>query len=218
MSELDVFLRLLTATACGAIIGAERERGDRPAGLKTYILVAIGACLFTELSLIAFPGDPARVAAQVVVGIGFLGAGVIVVYGGTHVVGITTAAAMWATAALGMMAGLGYYLTAAYSTAIIMAVLVALPWFEGRVIGKIRKRRLYFTIRGAPRPGFLEEVGAVFAEYGAGTSLLRYHFCETETQECSIMLKADISSSVNLETLMNRLYSVSGVTFVGFEE
>ena len=119
MSEMDILVRLVVAAVCGGLIGMERERGDRPAGFRTYILVALGASLFSILSLVAFPAsDTARVAAQIVVGIGFLGAGVIVVYGGTHVVGITTAATMWATAAVGMAAGAGYLVTAAYCTGI----------------------------------------------------------------------------------------------------
>lgn len=105
MSLGQMVLRLLVAIACGGLIGLERERVDRPAGFRTNILVTMGAALFTILPIVAFPGsESARVAAQVVVGIGFLGAGVIILYGGTMVVGITTAATLWAPARLDMVA------------------------------------------------------------------------------------------------------------------
>jgi putative Mg2+ transporter-C (MgtC) family protein len=219
MSEADIVLRLLMAVACGGLIGIERERGDRPAGFRTYIMVSLGAALFTILSLIAFEGsDPARVAAQIVVGIGFLGAGVIVVYGGTHVVGITTAATMWAAAAVGMAAGAGYFITSLYSTAIILAVLIVLPWVESSVIARFQKRRLYFTIRSAPRPGLVEEVEATLAQNGIGSSLLRFHQCKEPEPECSVLMRVHVSAKVDLIQVMETLYQIYGVTSVSFEE
>jgi len=217
--EADIILRILMAAACGGLIGIERERGDRPAGFRTYILVTLGACLFTIMSLIAFPeSDTARVAAQIVVGIGFLGAGVIVVYGGTHVVGITTAATLWASAAVGMAAGAGYYLASLYTTLIILAVLIALPWVEQHVILRFQRRNLYFTVRGRPRDGLLEDINDVFAEYETVATLLRYHACEEDGGECSFLLRAKVSGKFNLIDVMASLYKIGGVVFVGFEE
>lgn len=219
MHEADIILRILMAVACGGLIGIERERGDRPAGFRTYILVTLGACLFTIMSLIAFPeSDTARVAAQIVVGIGFLGAGVIVVYGGTHVVGITTAATLWASAAVGMAAGAGYYLASLYTTLIILAVLIALPWVEQHVILRFQRRNLYFTVRGRPRDGLLEDINDVFAEYETLATLLRYHACEEDGGECSFLLRAKVSGKFNLIDVMASLYKIDGVVFVGFEE
>jgi putative Mg2+ transporter-C (MgtC) family protein len=219
MSETDIVLRLLMAVACGGLIGIERERGDRPAGFRTYIMVSLGSALFTVISLVAFPNsDTARVAAQVVVGIGFLGAGVIVVYGGTHVVGITTAATMWATAAVGITAGAGYFITSLYSTAIILAVLIALPWVEEKVISRFQRRRLYFTIRSAPRPGLVEEVEATLATFGIGSSLLRYYQCKGPEPECSILMRVHVSAKVDLIQVMDTLYQIYGVASVNFEE
>lgn len=218
MEELDILLRLLMAAACGGVLGVERERGDRPAGFKTYILVTMGACLFTILSIIAFPEDQARVAAQVVVGIGFLGAGVIVIYGGTRVVGITTVATLWATAALGMSAGLGYYLTCAYSTAIMLAVLVAIPWMEEGLIGKFRKRRLYFTMRGRRRTDILQEVEEVLGRYGSGFMLLRYYVCGENGGETSLLVRSTIPGKVDLLEVLDNLFAIQGVTTVDFED
>ena len=219
MSEGEIVLRLLMAAACGGLIGIERERGDRPAGFRTYIMVSLGAALFTVLSIIAFPGsETARVAAQVVVGIGFLGVGVIVVYGGTHVVGITTAATMWATAAVGMASGAGYFLASLYSTGLILAVLVVLPLVEAKVISRFQSRRLYFTIRSAPRPGLVEEIEALLAHYGISYTLLRVFECKGAEAECSLLLRVNIPAKVNLMEVMENLSQIYGVNSVNFEE
>ncbi len=219
MTETEIALRLLMAVACGGLIGLERERGDRPAGFRTYIMVSLGAALFTVMSLIAFPGsDPARIAAQVVVGIGFLGVGVIVVYGGTHVVGITTAATMWATAAVGMAAGAGYFLTSLYSTGIILAVLIVLPWVENKVIARFRSRRLYFSIRSIPRTGLVEEAEATLAQYGIGSMLLRYQQCKGDENDCSILLRVNVPAKTGLLEVMDTLYQIYGVISVSFED
>ncbi len=219
MRETDILLRLLTAAACGGLIGMERERGDRPAGFRTYILVSLGAALFTVLSLTAFPySDPARVAAQVVVGIGFLGAGVIVIYGGTHVVGITTAATMWATAAVGMASGAGYFLTAAYCTGLILLVLIALPWVETRVISRFQRRRLYFTVRSVPRDTLVREVQEVLEAHRIPHILLRMESCKAGQGECVLLLRATVSGKMDLLKVVDELSALPGVTWVGFEE
>src|SRR5690606_20701466 len=111
---LPVGFRVLTAIICGGIIGLEREWKHKPAGLRTNILICLGATLYTTLSLLitqhAPPGmmaDPGRLAAQVVVGIGFLGGGMIIQAGGA-VTGLTSAATVWVVAAIGVCIGLGY--------------------------------------------------------------------------------------------------------------
>jgi len=120
---LELTLRLLLAFALGAVLGFERERVDKPAGLRTHILVSLGSCLFTILSLTAFPGsDPARVAAYIVAGIGFIGAGTIL-QTRERIVGITTAASLWVAASIGMAAGAGFYLLAIITTAMAYLTL-----------------------------------------------------------------------------------------------
>ena len=123
VQELELAIRLLLAFALGAVLGFERERVDKPAGLRTHILVSLGSCLFTILSLTAFPGsDPARVAAYVVAGIGFIGAGTIL-QTRERIVGITTAASLWVAASIGMAAGAGFYILAIITTAIAYLTL-----------------------------------------------------------------------------------------------
>ena len=124
--ELEMVLRLLLAAALGAIIGYQRERARKPAGLRTHILICAGAALFAVASLYGFGvgADPARVAAGVVAGIGFIGAGAIIRREGGIVEGLTTAATIWAVAAIGLAAGAGLYIVSAVTTAVVSIVLL----------------------------------------------------------------------------------------------
>ena len=120
-----MLLRLLLAAALGAVIGYQRERAGKPAGLRTHVLICVGAALFTIASLYGFGAgaDPARVAAGIVAGIGFLGAGAIMRTGEGIVAGLTTAATIWVVAAIGLAVGAGLYLASAVATALILVVL-----------------------------------------------------------------------------------------------
>jgi putative Mg2+ transporter-C (MgtC) family protein len=126
-SLLEMILRFLLAAALGAGIGFQRERAGKAAGIRTHILVSAGAALFTLVSIYGFSGatvDISRVAAGVVVGMGFIGAGVIFRgLGGVGVAGLTTAASMWATAAVGLAAGAGMYLLSVIAAAVVVGVL-----------------------------------------------------------------------------------------------
>jgi len=122
--ELEMALRILLATALGGVIGFQRERLDKPAGFRTHILIAAGAALFTVVSIMGFESnDTARVAAGIVAGIGFLGAGSII-RRGNHVEGLTTAATIWAVAGIGMAAGAGLYIITVAATVIFLVVLL----------------------------------------------------------------------------------------------
>ena len=123
--ELEMVLRLLLAVALGAIIGFQRERSGKPAGLRTHVLICVGAALFTVTSIYGFGADDAaRVAAGVVAGIGFLGAGAIIRGGEGVVAGLTTAATIWAVAGIGLAAGAGLYLVSSVTTLLILIVLL----------------------------------------------------------------------------------------------
>jgi putative Mg2+ transporter-C (MgtC) family protein len=131
MPPTDPILRLLLATVLGAAVGLEREYRQKPAGLRTNILIAVGSALFTLMSiqLAHSGGTPDRVAAQIVTGVGFLGGGAIL-RSRTSIHGMTTAATIWVNAAIGMAAGAGQFLMASAATAITLAVLVVLPPIE----------------------------------------------------------------------------------------
>jgi putative Mg2+ transporter-C (MgtC) family protein len=123
--DLEMALRLLLAAFLGGIIGLQRELSGKEAGLRTNILICLGSALFTILSIYGFPNsDPARVAAGVATGIGFIGAGVILHRNGGVVTGLTTAATIWAVASIGMAAGAGLYIVSAVATALVLVILV----------------------------------------------------------------------------------------------
>ncbi|HAS04824.1 MAG TPA: magnesium transporter MgtC [Dehalococcoidia bacterium] len=127
--ELEMVLRILLAMVLGGILGFQRGKAEKPAGLRDLILICSGAALFTVVSAYGFGiTDQARVAAGIVTGIGFLGAGVILRRDDSNVVkGLTTAATIWITAGIGMAAGSGMYILAVATTVMVFLVLI-LPW------------------------------------------------------------------------------------------
>ncbi|MCL6431971.1 MAG: MgtC/SapB family protein [Anaerolineae bacterium] len=129
MSTGTLLLRLLAAVIAGGIVGVEREMTGQPAGLRTHALVALGAALFTAVSLLYTQGDQLRTVAALATGIGFLGAGAIVRSGAT-VQGLTTAASLWVTAAVGLAAGSGLYLLTAGSVVLMLVVLRGFAWLK----------------------------------------------------------------------------------------
>jgi putative Mg2+ transporter-C (MgtC) family protein len=131
-TEIEMLIRIAFAGIVGGIIGFERRRADRPAGIRTMSLVAMGAAAFTVVSIFGFKGeegqlrDPARIAAQVATGVGFIGAGTMIRSGGV-VRGLTTAAGIWMSAALGVAAGAGMYVFAFGGAVLATAILLGLP-------------------------------------------------------------------------------------------
>ncbi len=135
--------KVFFAIVCGGLVGLERELKNKPAGIKTNILICLGSTLYTSVSVLISTnlsaqghfGDPARVAAQIVSGIGFLGGGTIIQARGT-ILGLTTAATIWVVAALGISIGIGHTDIAVVCAIIVIAVLLATSWFEDRVLGR----------------------------------------------------------------------------------
>ena len=119
----EQIIKLLIAIALGGIVGLEREKMHKPAGLRTHILVCIGAALATIVSVDYFGADPARIAAAIMTGIGFVGAGAIIA-SGKDVHGLTTAASIWTIAAIGIAIGVGYYILASIAAVLVLVVLV----------------------------------------------------------------------------------------------
>lgn len=132
--QLEIGLMVLLSIVLSGLVGINRERIDHPAGLRTHILVGMGSCTFTILSVHAFgDGDPGRVASQILPGLGFLGAGAILKERGS-IQGLTTAASLWATAAIGMAIGTGAWLLGVIVSVLIWGVLVFLRHFEVHVL------------------------------------------------------------------------------------
>ncbi len=157
--RIDLGIKMIVAVLAGGAIGFERQVAGKPAGLRTNILICVGSALLMDLSIHigsvwgeGHVGDPARLAAQVVTGIGFIGAGTIMQGGGT-ITGLTSAATLWVVAAIGLTAGAGFFVEALGVTLTVMAVLAGLGRLEH---GLLRvDRSMSVTIRA--KPGFTEE-------------------------------------------------------------
>ena len=148
LSDVEAIKRLALAMVVGAVLGVERERLDRPAGLRTYMLVVEGACLFMICAILLAEqitraggvSDPGRIASTVVQGIGFIAAGVILTTG-KEVIGLTTAAGLWVATALGLLIGAGFYFVAVVATVATVVALIALRGVELRYLSSKSDRR-----------------------------------------------------------------------------
>ena len=143
-STLSAVIRMLMAVILGAIVGFERERHGRAAGLRTHILVCLGATIATlighyNISVLNISSDPMRIGAQVLSGIGFLGVGTILSKGRFQVTGLTTAAGLWTTAAIGLATGIGFYEGALLSTVLVVLTMTTLAMFDSQIIKKNKK-------------------------------------------------------------------------------
>jgi putative Mg2+ transporter-C (MgtC) family protein len=152
----ELLVLVIASLACGALVGIEREWQEKPAGMRTMILICVGATIFTLASLSPALGalEPARLAAQIVTGVGFLGAGAIL-RDRTSVVGLTTAATIWSAAALGIVVGAGYIVPGLILSLTIVATLTLGARIERRISGACRLRRVvvvYRDERGKTRP------------------------------------------------------------------
>jgi putative Mg2+ transporter-C (MgtC) family protein len=147
---LSVFVRILAALFVGGLIGVERGLKHRPAGLRTYMLVCLGSCMVMLTNQYIFQvygtGDPVRMGAQVVSGIGFLGAGTIVVTRRNQIKGLTTAAGLWAAAAVGLAMGIGFYEAAIAGGISVFSVMTLLQRMDNRMHRKTRMLDIYVEI------------------------------------------------------------------------
>ncbi len=166
LEQGPLLLRVLVATLLGGVLGWEREKRDRPAGLRTFMMVAMGSALFTVLSKVAFHGgDEARVAANILTGIGFIGAGTVFRDLGAEqgaqpeakVRGVTTAAAIWSCAGIGMAAGAGMYSLAVFTTFLTYALLTVIRRLERASVGPRRRRHTRRQQIAAEAAGLAEE-------------------------------------------------------------
>ena len=184
--RLSVLFQLSLAVLLGGAIGIEREAKGKPAGLRTNILICMGATLFTLLSYrLAPPGaDAGRVAAQIVSGIGFLGAGTILHARGT-VVGLTSAATIWLVAAVGMAIGSHSYVEALGTTALAMVVLDGLGFVETRLAA--RSTRTHLTVFATQEPGAVATIEGLLLDLG-----LRLEECHLRREESGLVLDVDV--------------------------
>jgi putative Mg2+ transporter-C (MgtC) family protein len=213
ISDGELLGRLgLTVVLCGAI-GLEREARAQVAGLRTHILVGLGAALFTLVSAYAFeagdPGvtvDPTRIAAQIVTGIGFLGAGTIIRQGLT-VRGLTTAASLWIVAAIGMAAGAGYYMGAVVSTAVVLASLIGFRRLRPTLMSRLRSDLFLLDVEMDPE----SDLGDVVNVLGRRGINLEAMESEREPDVLAFRLEVRVPPDASLEDALREIRELRGL-------
>ena len=220
LATWEILVRLAVAAALGGVIGIERELREREAGFRTHLLVSVGAALFTLVSAYAWTDftfsqasgvtfDPTRIAAQIVTGIGFIGAGAIIRHGLT-VRGVTTAATLWMVAAIGMACGAGFFWAAGIATAIALVSLGPLRIVSRVVRGLPERRRLAVDLAAnaetAPVLAALEELGVGIASFSV----------EQRGDGRRLTYAIDIPQAKDADELVRRLGEVEGVSGVSW--
>lgn len=216
--EMTMVLRLIIAAVLGGIVGIERGSGDRPAGFRTHILVCVGSALFMLVSLYGiddfqitpnqeYRRDSARIAAQVVSGIGFLGAGTIL-HEGLTIRGLTTAASLWIVSAIGLAVGSGMYLLSVVATAITMITLVTFHSWEKHFAGRNERRFIRVTIKN--RPGAITDITGYLAGKGIKVKTLNV---KTDTKENKLVLELylKVEKSIDSMDIIRGLQCIQGV-------
>ena len=222
----EIALRLLLAVVLGGMIGFERESHNRPAGFRTHILVCVGSALIMMVSAYGFTGqigegfeaDPGRIAAGVVTGIGFLGAGTILQHRGS-VRGLTTAATIWVVSGVGLAAGIGFYLGAVLTTVFVLISLLLLRRFEKSYF--TRRRLKHLQVRAVDQPGLLGRIGAILGEMRVNIRKSELgdpeRQDETGTELINIEFLVEIPLDISLQELFGHLYRLKEVIEISWE-
>jgi putative Mg2+ transporter-C (MgtC) family protein len=221
ISEQQIVIRLLTAAVLGGLVGVEREMHQQPAGLRTHMILAIGStlamCLSIDLAMQFQPlvpnGDPARLAAQVISGIGFLGAGAIFRYGAT-IKGLTTATSLWTVAIVGLVVGAGHFFSAGVATALLLGALSMLDQLEKRFLANSVTRTINVRIQG--RQGLVEELRLVFNDLGFEVKSLSFSK-DTQSNELHIRAITKVPRQQNTDQVIARLSSIQGIRLFEFQ-
>lgn len=198
-----VLLQIAVAATLGAAVGLERELGAQPAGLRTHMLVCLGAALFSLVGMVN-GSDPTRIAAQVVTGIGFLGGGAIL-REGASIRGLTTAASLWVTAAIGVAIGLHWWGAGIAATVLALAVLWAMKYVEREALPRRRNLEIVLTLEhDAP----LDQVESQARVILPRSRVLRVSYSATGQ---SLVLTAQPQNGTSLSVIGERLRALSGV-------
>ncbi len=228
LSYAEVALRLGLAVLCGGAVGFEREINNRPAGFRTHILVCVGSALIMLVSAYGFTAehyggmefqiDPGRIAAQVVTGIGFIGAGTIIQHRG-NIQGLTTAAGIWVVAGIGLAVGIGYYVASIFATLIVIISLFVLNKVDNVVLS--RKRFKILTLKAVDQPGLLGKISGILGDFNINirkVELKQEGFVEKYSAEIvTIEVVTKIPAKIDNKDLFRRLITVQGVLEASWE-
>ena len=221
LTPLEIALRMLCAMLIGVVIGTEREFTHRPAGMRTHMLVALGACavmitsqaLFYQYRIYGATPDPARLSAQVITGVGFLGAGTIMKEG-PSIKGLTTAASVWAVACLGVAAGGGYYAIALIGTVCILVTLVIFEWLQRKLMTDRYESHL-FSVTCTRVGETLGHINALASRLNGQITGIQIE--EKNPEEFEIQFKSDFSgrrAETHLQDFMAALSEDENTTVV----
>lgn len=214
IDDLTTIFRLVISVILGGIIGYERQQRGKTAGLRTHILVCLGSCLVAILSInlyVSVQGqtnaDPARLAAQVVSGIGFLGAGAIMKEG-PMIRGLTTAASLWVVASVGLAIGVGALVGAVTTSILVVIALELLPRIDKLYSGNTPQ--LYdLMIKSLDTPG---QIGHICSRLGAlGVSIVQLHIEDCEDKKILIPISIKLPDKCTLEQILSELGKIEGV-------
>jgi putative Mg2+ transporter-C (MgtC) family protein len=225
ISELHILLRLLLALLLGGLVGFEREQSNHAAGLRTNILVCLGSCLLMLLSMYGFASfvdepnvrvDPARLAAAVITGIGFLGAGTIL-FTGKSITGLTTAASLWVVSAIGLAVGAGFYFASATATIMVLVTLWAFNKLEKRYISAKKEHLLKIKVNNLSKA--LLDINGLLTDQKIIIRKMLLEECEDDGDGEQIMLNAYVTlpKSEKLLMLLDKIKHLEGVRWVSSE-
>lgn len=210
---VEIFVKIAVSIVFGGLVGLEREHHNQPAGLKTHIILCVGATLITIVSIEmahdlndSFRSDPTRIAANIVTGIGFLGGGAILRLGAT-VRGLTTAACLWAVAGVGMAVGAGYIFPATLTIITILLTLHFLGQFENVFLHRKKFKEMTLTARSSP-----DILGSVEKVLSAHNITIRNIEVSKELAEPNVELRAlvVVPERVNLNKLSDEIFQIPG--------
>ncbi len=218
MEILTIILRMMLAVGLGGLVGIERENKSRPAGFRTHILVCVGSALVMITSEYLFERygavtniDPARLGAQVISGIGFLGAGTIIRYN-ANVVGLTTAASLWAVACVGIAVGIGYYEAAIAGALTIFLSLIFLRKF-GRVLTKNKVSNMSITITMENKTGNISSITSILEKQYIRIKDIRFHDSDSseDAEYLKIKFKLKLPPGMDADTAIKIAGGINGV-------
>ncbi len=215
-SILEAFIKMALALVCGGIIGMERGRKKRPAGFRTYMLVCLGSTLVMMTNEYLFDnymtGDVARLGAQVVNGIGFLGAGTIITTGHNRVKGLTTAAGLWASACIGLAIGSGYYEGAIIGTVMIVIVMVVLHSFDRRLISSTKVVMLYIEYKNMSA---IRNLNAFAREHQIIVDDVEFETPDPiKTAKCVAVVSIRLPAKCSHAELVEQIMEIEGIYYV----
>jgi len=215
ISEKDIVIRLIIGAFLGALIGLERERHSQPAGLRTHMILSIGCtlamCLSIDLAMefrnIAPNGDPARLAAQVISGIGFLGAGAILKLG-TNVKGLTTATSLWTVAIIGLAVGAGHFFSGIFSTALLLTILTIIDFLEKRYLTGVVTREI--SLKCHDRENLVNDIRMILIDM----KMMIKSICvekNLETNDIDIDIIVRAPDKQNMDEIIEKLSSTKDI-------